>query len=103
MKYAVGQSNTSQDNAAALIVTPEFQLSNAAPNCHGCLFGLLGTARPGRAFQDLLFSDVSVVEPDPRMARVAADNGIPLEQATFEDWRRRGRLGIPALAAGLTT
>ena len=25
------------------------------------------------------------------MARVAADNGIPLEQATFEDWRPSGR------------
>ena len=25
------------------------------------------------------------------MARVAVDNGIPLEQATFEDWRLSGR------------
>jgi SAM-dependent methyltransferase len=31
------------------------------------------------------------VEPDSRMARVAADNGIHVEQATFEDWQAAGR------------
>jgi 2-polyprenyl-3-methyl-5-hydroxy-6-metoxy-1,4-benzoquinol methylase len=36
-------------------------------------------------------ADVLAVEPDPRMARVAADNGIPVEQATFEDWQPSGR------------
>lgn len=34
---------------------------------------------------------VLAVEPDPRMARVAANNGIPVEQATFEDWQPCGR------------
>lgn len=36
-------------------------------------------------------ADVLAVEPDPRMARVAANNGIPVEQATFEDWQPCGR------------
>ena len=36
-------------------------------------------------------ADVLAVEPDPRMARVAADNGVPVEQATFEDWKPSGR------------
>lgn len=31
-------------------------------------------------------ADVLAVEPDPRMAAVAVDHGIPVEQATFEDW-----------------
>lgn len=37
-------------------------------------------------------ADVLAVEPDPRMARVAAENGIPVEQVTFEDWQPLGRL-----------
>ena len=36
-------------------------------------------------------ADILAVEPDPRMARVAADKGIPVEQATFEDWQPTGR------------
>lgn len=36
-------------------------------------------------------ADVLAVEPDPRMARVAAENGIPVEQVTFEDWQPAGR------------
>ena len=36
-------------------------------------------------------AEVLAVEPDSRMARVAADNGIPIEQATFEDWQPAGR------------
>jgi SAM-dependent methyltransferase len=36
-------------------------------------------------------ADVLAVEPDPRMAQVAADSGIPVEQATFEDWQPSGR------------
>jgi SAM-dependent methyltransferase len=36
-------------------------------------------------------ADVVAVEPDPRMARVAADHGIRAEQATFEDWEPAGR------------
>jgi SAM-dependent methyltransferase len=36
-------------------------------------------------------ADVLAVEPDPRMARVAADNGIPVEQAAFENWQPFGR------------
>jgi SAM-dependent methyltransferase len=31
-------------------------------------------------------ADVLAVEPDPRMAQVAAGHGIHVEQATFEDW-----------------
>jgi SAM-dependent methyltransferase len=34
---------------------------------------------------------VLAVEPDERMAGVAAAKGIPVEQATFEDWRAAGR------------
>jgi SAM-dependent methyltransferase len=34
---------------------------------------------------------VLAVEPDERMAGVAAAKGIPVEQATFEDWRPAGR------------
>ena len=34
---------------------------------------------------------VLAVEPDERMARVAAAKGIPVEQATFEDWRPADR------------
>lgn len=36
-------------------------------------------------------AEVLAVEPDSRMARVAANNGIPIEQATFEDWRPADR------------
>lgn len=36
-------------------------------------------------------ADVLAVEPDPRMARLATENGIPVEQATFEDWQPCGR------------
>jgi ubiquinone/menaquinone biosynthesis C-methylase UbiE len=36
-------------------------------------------------------AEVVAVEPDPRMARVAASKGIPVEQATFEDWQPAGR------------
>lgn len=36
-------------------------------------------------------AEVLAVEPDSRMARVAADNGIHVEQATFEDWQAAGR------------
>src|ERR1700742_4907736 len=32
-------------------------------------------------------ADVLAVEPDPRMARVAAAKGIRVEDATFEEWR----------------
>lgn len=36
-------------------------------------------------------AEVLAVEPDSRMARVAADNGIHVQQATFEDWQAAGR------------
>lgn len=36
-------------------------------------------------------AEVLAVEPDSRMARVAADNGIPIEEAKFEDWRPADR------------
>ena len=36
-------------------------------------------------------ADVLAVEPDERMARLAAAKGIRVEQATFEDWRPTGR------------
>lgn len=36
-------------------------------------------------------AEVVAVEPDWRMARVAADHGIAVEQATFEDWRPAAR------------
>jgi SAM-dependent methyltransferase len=36
-------------------------------------------------------AEVVAVEPDPRMARVAASKGIPVEQATFEDWQPASR------------
>lgn len=35
--------------------------------------------------------DVLGVEPDPRMAAFAAETGVPVEVATFEDWDPRGR------------
>jgi SAM-dependent methyltransferase len=35
---------------------------------------------------------VLAIEPDPRMARVAAAKGIRVEQATFDDWQPAGRL-----------
>jgi SAM-dependent methyltransferase len=37
-------------------------------------------------------AQVLAVEPDPRMAQVAAAKGITVEQATFEDWQPAGRL-----------
>lgn len=37
-------------------------------------------------------ADVLAVEPDPRMAAVATDHGIRVEQATFEDWDPAERL-----------
>jgi SAM-dependent methyltransferase len=36
-------------------------------------------------------AQVLAVEPDPRMARVAAGKDIPVEVATFEEWRPAGR------------
>ena len=36
-------------------------------------------------------AQVLAVEPDSRMARVAAGKGIHVEQATFEDWQPAGR------------
>jgi SAM-dependent methyltransferase len=36
-------------------------------------------------------ADVLAVEPDPRMARLAAEKGVRVEQATFEDWEPAGR------------
>jgi SAM-dependent methyltransferase len=36
-------------------------------------------------------AEVLAVEPDSRMARVAAGKGIHVEQATFEDWQPAGR------------
>jgi len=36
-------------------------------------------------------ADVVAVEPDERMARVAAARGIPVEQSTFEAWQPAGR------------
>jgi len=36
-------------------------------------------------------ADVLAVEPDERMARLAAAKGIRVEQATFEDWQPSGR------------
>jgi SAM-dependent methyltransferase len=36
-------------------------------------------------------AEVLAVEPDPRMAAVAAGKGIRVEQATFEDWQPAGR------------
>ncbi|WP_078311857.1 MULTISPECIES: class I SAM-dependent methyltransferase [unclassified Mycobacterium] len=37
-------------------------------------------------------AEVLAVEPDARMARVAAGKGIAVEVATFEDWRPAGRM-----------
>ncbi|MDV3128737.1 class I SAM-dependent methyltransferase [Mycobacterium sp. 21AC1] len=36
-------------------------------------------------------AEVLAVEPDPRMAAVAAGKGVCVEQATFEDWAPDGR------------
>lgn len=36
-------------------------------------------------------AEVLAVEPDPRMAALAADKGVRVEQATFEDWQPAGR------------
>lgn len=36
-------------------------------------------------------AEVLAVEPDSRMARVAAEYGIPVEQSKFEDWDPAGR------------
>ncbi|QKT06003.1 class I SAM-dependent methyltransferase [Gordonia sp. X0973] len=36
-------------------------------------------------------ADVLAVEPDPRMARVARDHGITVEESTFEEWEDAGR------------
>lgn len=36
-------------------------------------------------------ADVLAVEPDPRMAELAAAKGITVERATFEDWQPEGR------------
>jgi SAM-dependent methyltransferase len=36
-------------------------------------------------------AEVLAVEPDPRMAAVAASKGVHVEQATFEDWQPAGR------------
>jgi SAM-dependent methyltransferase len=36
-------------------------------------------------------AEVLAVEPDPRMAAVAAAKGVRVEQATFEDWEPAGR------------
>ncbi|NKY58460.1 class I SAM-dependent methyltransferase [Nocardia flavorosea] len=36
-------------------------------------------------------ADVLAVEPDPRMAEIAAGKGLPVEQAKFEDWEPRSR------------
>jgi SAM-dependent methyltransferase len=36
-------------------------------------------------------ADVLAVEPDSRMARMASDNGIRIEQAPFDDWQPAGR------------
>jgi SAM-dependent methyltransferase len=37
-------------------------------------------------------AEVLAVEPDPRMAKVTAAKGIPVEVATFEDWETSGRV-----------
>jgi SAM-dependent methyltransferase len=34
---------------------------------------------------------VVAVEPDTRMAQVAADKGVRVERATFEEWQAAGR------------
>jgi SAM-dependent methyltransferase len=36
-------------------------------------------------------AEVLAVEPDPRMAALAAGKGVRVEQATFEDWQPAGR------------
>jgi SAM-dependent methyltransferase len=36
-------------------------------------------------------AEVLAVEPDPRMAALAAEKGVRVEQATFEDWQPTGR------------
>jgi SAM-dependent methyltransferase len=36
-------------------------------------------------------AEVLAVEPDPRMAAVAAGKGVRVEQSTFEDWQPAGR------------
>ena len=36
-------------------------------------------------------ANVVAVEPDPRMARLAAAKGLHVEQATFEEWQSGGR------------
>jgi SAM-dependent methyltransferase len=36
-------------------------------------------------------AEVLAVEPDPRMAALAAGKGVHVEQATFEDWQPAGR------------
>ncbi len=49
-------------------------------------------AGTGIASERLLAKGVNVlaVEPDPRMADIARDKGIPVEIATFESWEARG-------------
>jgi len=36
-------------------------------------------------------ADILAVEPDERMARIAAGKGISVEQSTFEEWQPAGR------------
>lgn len=36
-------------------------------------------------------AEVLAVEPDPRMAALAAEKGVRVEQSTFEDWQPTGR------------
>ncbi len=51
----------------------------------GCGTGIAAEAFVARG------CDVLGVEPDPRMATVARDKGIPVEVASFEDWPADGR------------
>ncbi len=36
-------------------------------------------------------AELVALEPDPRMAEIAAEHGVPVEVATFEDWDDAGR------------
>jgi len=52
----------------------------------GCGTGIVAEALAARG------CDVLGVEPDPRMAAVAAAKGLAVEIATFEDWDAQGRV-----------
>ncbi|MEV4413147.1 class I SAM-dependent methyltransferase [Catellatospora sp. NPDC049609] len=73
------------------------RLLAAAPGCDVLDVGC-GTGIEARQFQ-AAGCTVLGVEPDARMAGFARDAGLPVEEATFEDWPARGRT-FDAVVAG---